>query len=31
LPSAFGLDQVHADIPEAMITARYGGFDLHLQ
>lgn len=31
LPSAFGIDQVHADIPEAMITARYGGFDLHVQ
>jgi len=31
LPSPFGIDQVHADVPEAMLTVRKYGFDLHLQ
>jgi hypothetical protein len=31
LPSAFGLDRVHADIPEAMVSLSGYGFDLHVQ
>jgi hypothetical protein len=31
LPSPFGLDRVHADIPEAMLSVSGYGFDLHVQ
>ena len=31
LPSAFGLDMVHADIPEAMLSLQGYGFDMHVQ
>ena len=31
LPSAFGLDRVHADIPEVMASLRGYGFDLFVQ
>jgi hypothetical protein len=31
LPAAFGMDQVHADIPEFMFSMRGGGFDAFVQ